>query len=64
MNANTLLPLLLRCILVLKDKIILLQVEKSAMSPALTETVVPNLPTNGRKMIDTLIDIDVDSAYK
>ena len=47
-----------------EDKIIL-QVEKSAMSPALTEDIViPNLPTNGKKMIDTIIDIDIDSAYK
>ena len=49
-----------------KDKIILLQVVQTNMSPALTnnDLIVPNLPTNGKKMIDTVIDIDVDSAYK
>ena len=49
-----------------KDKIILLQVVQTNMSPALTnnDLIVPNLPANGKKMIDTVIDIDVDSAYK
>ena len=49
-----------------EDKIILLQVVQTNMSPALTnnDLIVPNLPTNGKKMIDTVIDIDVDSAYK
>ena len=46
------------------DKIIFLQVVQTNMSPALTNNnIVPDLP-NGKKMIDTVIDIDVDSAYK
>ena len=34
------------------------------MSSDLIANIAPKLPSSGKKMVDIVIDVDVDSAYK